>query len=235
MCLCSCLLTWILFADRDSNSFLNVSSPYDQLASRPGKGSINIPVFHATVSTKREVTQVLTWLHEASDWRDLTVCFRVEGLNYLPTCFLLPLKLPSPLVSKRWVIQFGDIYHFYKTAVNLPRFSGMTTPYKLLSHIDKQWLIRLEQSPPLQDFRFSENVSSVAVVRSTWFLDWPLLTRYFKLKMNFVFCLCFVGPLLSPQESVALLTQAGLFDNAFTVASHFNLPKETIFEGLASR
>ncbi|CAH3174338.1 unnamed protein product [Porites lobata] len=43
------------------------------------------------------------------------------------------------------------------------------------------------------------------------------------------------GPLLSPQESVALLTQAGLFDNAFTVASHFNLPKETIFEGLASR
>ena len=178
---------------------------------------------------------MLTWLHEASDWRDLTVCFRVEGLNYLPTCFLLPLKLPSSLVSKRWVIQYGDIYHFYKTAANLPRFSGMTTPYKLLSHIDKQRLIRLEQSPPLQDFRFSENISSVTVVRSTWFLDWPLVTRYFKLKMNFVFCLCFVGPLLSPQESVALLTQAGLFDNAFTVASHFNLPKETIFEGLASR
>lgn len=43
------------------------------------------------------------------------------------------------------------------------------------------------------------------------------------------------GPQLSPQESVALLTQAGLFDNAFTVAFHFNLPKETIFEGLASR
>ncbi|XP_067018107.1 nuclear pore complex protein Nup160-like [Acropora muricata] len=43
------------------------------------------------------------------------------------------------------------------------------------------------------------------------------------------------GPLLSPQESVALLTQAGLFDNALTVASHFELPKETIFEGLASR
>jgi len=43
------------------------------------------------------------------------------------------------------------------------------------------------------------------------------------------------GPLLSPQESVALLTQAGLFDNAFTVASHFNMSKETIFEGLASR
>ncbi|XP_068751589.1 nuclear pore complex protein Nup160-like isoform X2 [Montipora capricornis] len=43
------------------------------------------------------------------------------------------------------------------------------------------------------------------------------------------------GPLLSPQESVALLTQAGLFDNALTVASHFQLPKETIFEGLASR
>ncbi|XP_058968801.2 nuclear pore complex protein Nup160 [Pocillopora verrucosa] len=44
-----------------------------------------------------------------------------------------------------------------------------------------------------------------------------------------------IGPQLSPQESVALLTQAGLFDNAFTVAFHFNLPKETIFEGLASR
>ena len=43
------------------------------------------------------------------------------------------------------------------------------------------------------------------------------------------------GPLLSAQESVTLLTQAGLFDNAFTVAFHFNLPKETIFEGLASR
>ncbi|XP_020630292.1 nuclear pore complex protein Nup160-like isoform X2 [Orbicella faveolata] len=43
------------------------------------------------------------------------------------------------------------------------------------------------------------------------------------------------GPLLSAQESVALLSQAGLFDNAFTVAFHFNLPKETIFEGLASR
>lgn len=43
------------------------------------------------------------------------------------------------------------------------------------------------------------------------------------------------GPLLSAQESVALLSQAGLFDNAFTVAFHFNLPKETVFEGLASR
>ena len=72
--------------------------------------------------------------------------------------------------------------------------------------------------------------------RFTSFLDWPLVTRYFKLrKLSLFFWLCFVGPLLSPQESVALLTQAGLFDNAFTVASHFNLPKETIFEGLASR
>lgn len=55
---------------------------------------------------------------------------------------------------------------------------------------------------------------------------------------NRLICLPFdlaPGPLLSPQESVALLTQAGLFDNAFTVAFHFNLPKETIFEGLASR
>ena len=41
--------------------------------------------------------------------------------------------------------------------------------------------------------------------------------------------------MLSAQESVTLLTQAGLFDNAFTVAFHFNLPKETIFDGLASR
>lgn len=100
-----------MFADID-NSFVNVSSPCVELASRPWKGSINIPVFHASVSTKREVTEVLTGLHVASDWRDLTVCFRVEGLTYLPTCFLLPLVLPSPLVSKGWVIQFGAIDHF---------------------------------------------------------------------------------------------------------------------------
>ena len=165
-----------------------------------------------------------TWLF-ASELRASTISPRV---------FFCLLSSPPPLSVSDGSSSLA-IFITYKTAANLPRFSGMTTPYKLLSHIDKQWLIRLEQSPPLQDFRFSENISSVAVVRSTWFLDWPLVTRYFKLKMNFVFCLCFVGPLLSPQESVALLTQAGLFDNAFTVASHFNLPKETIFEGLASR
>lgn len=55
-------------------------------------------------------------------------------------------------------------------------------------------------------------------------------------KFTFLNVICLLsGPLLSPQESVALLTQAGLFDNALTVASHFELPKETIFEGLASR
>ena len=92
---------------------MNVSSPYDELASRPGKGSTNIPVFHATVSAKREVTQLLTGLHVASDWRDLTVCFRAaEGSTYLPTCFLWPLELPFSLVNKRWIIQFGDIDYF---------------------------------------------------------------------------------------------------------------------------
>ena len=52
---------------------------------------------------------------------------------------------------------------------------------------------------------------------------------------KFFWSFSFPGPPLSPQESAALLTQAGLFDSAFTVAFHFNLPKETVFEGLASR
>lgn len=115
-CACAvvCLLEFCSLTETPFNSFVNLSSSCDELASRPGKGSINIPVFHATVSTKREVTQVLTGLHVASDWRDLTVCFRVEGLTYLPTCFLLPLELPSALFSKRWVFQFGAVDHFYK-------------------------------------------------------------------------------------------------------------------------
>lgn len=44
-----------------------------------------------------------------------------------------------------------------------------------------------------------------------------------------------IGPPLTPQETLTLLTQAGLFDTAFTVASAFKLPRDMVFEGLAAR
>ncbi|EDO48976.1 predicted protein [Nematostella vectensis] len=43
------------------------------------------------------------------------------------------------------------------------------------------------------------------------------------------------GPALTPKETQTLLIQVGLFDTAFTVAETFKLPRDAIFEGLASR
>ncbi|KAK3748185.1 hypothetical protein QZH41_012989 [Actinostola sp. cb2023] len=43
------------------------------------------------------------------------------------------------------------------------------------------------------------------------------------------------GPPLTPDETMTLVIQAGLFDTAFTVASAFNLPRDSIFEGLTAR
>ena len=40
---------------------------------------------------------------------------------------------------------------------------------------------------------------------------------------------------MSPNETLVLLVQAGLYDTAFSVASAFALPLTSIFDGLAAR
>lgn len=40
---------------------------------------------------------------------------------------------------------------------------------------------------------------------------------------------------MTPDETMTLLIQAGLFDTAFTLASSFNLSRDAIFEGIAAR
>ena len=44
-----------------------------------------------------------------------------------------------------------------------------------------------------------------------------------------------VGSGLPPSETIGLLSQAGLFDTAFSIAQKFSLPLKNIFEALATK
>jgi hypothetical protein len=45
----------------------------------------------------------------------------------------------------------------------------------------------------------------------------------------------YIGPSLSPDETLVLLVQAGQYDTAFSIAKAFGLPLTSIFDGLAAR
>lgn len=235
MCLCSCLLTWILFADRDSLQFVGECVLFLWWTSNPVQGRVvSISQFFMLQLVQKERLHRcwlgFMWLLIGGTW---LFASELRASPISPRVFFCLLSSPPPLsasdgssslallITSKNCCQLAKVqWNNHALQTTFPHRQSVAYPAWTVTALIGFQIFR--------KYLYSGR-------RSTWFLDWPLVTRYFKLKMNFVFCLCFVGPLLSPQESVALLTQAGLFDNAFTVASHFNLPKETIFEGLASR
>ena len=54
-------------------------------------------------------------------------------------------------------------------------------------------------------------------------------------KFKFYKAVFFLGPGLTPSETIGLLSQTGLYDMAFSIATKFNLPLKNIFESIAGK
>ena len=163
-----------------------MSSPYDELASRPGKGSTNIPVFHATVKHKKRGYTGADWA-SCGFWLAGPDCLLQSwGLHLCPHVFSFSSWAPLPPCQQTMGHPVWRYWSLLKNCCQLAK---------------AQWNDNALQTTFPQRQTVAHPAWTVTALigfqifwkylynghRCTWFL----VTRYFKLKMNFVFLFVF--------------------------------------------